>query len=1675
LSSVWLEIIVSLQLCVRDLPKMKRFLIAVFVLLSALYFGQIPTSGLIGAWPFSGNANDISTSANHGTVSGAALVADRCGNPNSAYSFNGSSDYIVMLTPGPTGTVSRSVSFWAMSTNTASGGTGTAKAAFDYGSSSSSPASAFEIVSSYCAQGVGVDNSTQAVLRGDACLNNGLWHHIVVVYDPAISTIIGGIQIYIDGVIQTAITCNVSGTNTAINTGSNSPVTIGRAGGFSARYFAGSLDDFYLYNRALTSSEVLQLYTYCPPPISGNTLVCVGSTNVYTVTPLSGASYTWTLPSGWTGTSNTNTISVVAGSGSGIISVVASSASCSYAGTPTLNVTVQSPPSVMASTSNNSICVGGSATLTASGANTYTWLNTSSNSITLSVSPSVTTVYTVVGKNTAGCSASTTINQVVVTNPTVAATSTGSLACFGNSATLTGIGATSYTWQPINLTGSVIIVSPSVTTIYTVTGLIPAGCLASSTIALLAPTPLSLTISSSSPSACLGTSILLTANSSGGTPAYTYTWSGGPSTNTMSVAQPGGGTYVYTVNSKDANNCSATATAALVFYTGVFLNTNSLSICPGTVGTLTVSGANTYTWQPGNFSGSSFTVAPSTLSTYTVTGTAVSGCTANAVTIVAIKAAPTLSFNTYTINCANLGSATVTAGGTAGPYSFSWTPTAQTGSVATGLFPGNYTVDVFDASSGCVFTPTTNFAPLIALTGTVSSTPSLTCNGATTGTASISLSGGSGTQSYTWTNISGPQNASLAISLNGGVHTVNVSDGLTFCSVTQTFFISQPPAFTLNIGASSASICMGGSITFTALNSGGTPAYSYTWTSGPSTNTINVSEPIPGTYTYVVTSEDANNCIISSSVTGKFVPNPTVSVSNTSVCPLVIGTLTASGATTYFWLNNPSASSIMSTSPPSTTEYTVVGSTASCTTSATGSIIIKPPPTATFSSNAPVCQGDSLKLFSLNTQSLYLWTGPSNFTSNAASVTLYSVIPTISGNYTLKVTAGNSCTASVTKSLTVNATPPISISANTVCETQTLHLFANFISGATYSWIGPQNTSTLQNPVFANATPAMTGVYFLTITSASGCTNTASILGSVVATPVPSITTNSQYCVGDNIQLNGSGGISYSWVGPNFFSSNLQSPVVQTAGVNASGQYSLYAYVSSCYGLAVKTVSVNQLPTPTANNNGPVCESTMATFNSPFPALSYTWTGPAGFTSNLASPSINTASLNNTGVYTLSITDNNNCGGSAATSLSVIPAPTVTARDVTVCLESPATLTASGGAGYSWTGPGNYSSTQQTVFIAVVNPTNTGNYVVVVSGTNVCTSSASVHLTGILDTLPMPVITAPKKVCMKSALVLQGTGGAFYSWTGPNNFAAIGQSVTILINDSTAAGVYTLHVRNKNNCTNDAALSINVYPLPKADLLTNKGNLCVPFCSTLSISDSNVKPLNYEINNHLISNVDSTFSYCFQSAGSYTAKVNFADSNQCSNTSTLIINAYPKPSANFEYSPTTPLAGIDHVQFLNTSREAYYGEWKWFLQGNDSVVLTEKDPSMLYDQAGTYPVVLIAKNIFGCIDTTIKVLIVEDEFFIFVPNAFTPNGDGLNDVFQPKGTGVKKYNLEIYSRWGEKIFHTIDFYTPWDGTFKGKECKSDIYFWKIVTADAFGNRKERTGHISLLRAAIAEE
>jgi hypothetical protein len=217
---------------------------------------QISKNGLVGWWPFAGNANDNSGNGNDGTVNGAQLTSDRFGNPNSAYQFNGSTSYIQMSKGSIIGNSPRTISFWAMTSQTGE------MVPFDYGDANGNGGT-FQIQFNNGCLGIGLDASNGVITRGSSSLFDNSWHHYALVLDTSVGDEINQVLIYADGILLTTISCGALNQNANVNTVDVNPICIGKAAANSIRFFDGNLDDIGIWNRALTNREVESLYKGC--------------------------------------------------------------------------------------------------------------------------------------------------------------------------------------------------------------------------------------------------------------------------------------------------------------------------------------------------------------------------------------------------------------------------------------------------------------------------------------------------------------------------------------------------------------------------------------------------------------------------------------------------------------------------------------------------------------------------------------------------------------------------------------------------------------------------------------------------------------------------------------------------------------------------------------------------------------------------------------------------------------------------------------------------------------------------------------------------------------------------------------------------------------------------------------------------------------------------------------------------------------------------------------------------------------------------------------------------------------------------------------------------------------------------------------------------------------------
>ena len=373
--------------------------------------------------------------------------------------------------------------------------------------------------------------------------------------------------------------------------------------------------------------------------------------------------------------------------------------------------------------------------------------------------------------------------------------------------------------------------------------------------------------------------------------------------------------------------------------------------------------------------------------------------------------------------------------------------------------------------------------------------------------------------------------------------------------------------------------------------------------------------------------------------------------------------------------------------------------------------------------------------------------------------------------------------------ITINQVPssPIASNSGIICVGNTLSLSSSTVTGATYSWTGPNGfTSSLQNPTVSdNATALMSGDYTVTAT-VNGCSNTPSTTSVIINQAT--INSNTTICEGTTLSLTASNisGASYFWTGPNGFSSTDQNPTVSlNANSNMAGTYSVYTTANGCTSPVPGTIDIVVIPkpsTPIPSNNGPVCVGNNLSLSVPtILGATYQWTGLNGFSSIDQNPVISSsASAIMGGIYYLTATING-CSSNAGSTTVQINKITASSNGP-VCSGATLSLgaTAITGATYSWTGPNGFTSSQQNPIVSTNSTSAMAGVYNVTSTVNGCTSPSSVTIVSINPSPTSPIITQNGTVLHSSAT----TGNQWYSQNGIIN-GATNQNYT-----PTASGNY---------------------------------------------------------------------------------------------------------------------------------------------------------------------------------------------------------------------------------------------------------------------------------------------
>jgi len=965
----------------------------------------------------------------------------------------------------------------------------------------------------------------------------------------------------------------------------------------------------------------------------------------------------------------------------------------------------------------------------------------------------------------------------------------------------------------------------------------------------------------------------------GGTATYTYSWNTTPVQTTATATGLAAGTYTVTVT--DANNCQTTRSFTINQPTAPLSASASDQtniLCNGYAtgsATVTATGGTpgyTYSWSPSG--GTAATATGLTAGTYTVTVTDARGCQTTQSFIItepldALTAIPVAQTN---IACYgdSTGSATVTAIGGTGNYTYSWSPSGGTAATATELAAGTYTVTVKDDNNCQVTQSFTIIQPGAALTTTPGALNNTSCYGGSNGTATVIPSGGTGSYYYTWNTVP-TQTTATATGLAAGTYTVTVADDYG-CYTTRSFTISEPPALVASIGSQSDASCNGGTNGYATVNVvGGTGTYTYSW--APSGGTAATASGLAaGTYT--VTVKDANLCQTTQSFTISQPPILSATKSHTDALCNGSSTGTATvtpaggnGGYTYLW------------APSGGTAATATGltqGTYTCTiTDAKGcsiieSFTINQPSTltATTSQIDATCSiGGQASVTAAGGAGgyTYEWT-PGGATS--AIVTNLSA-----GNYSCRITDANGCF--ITKNFTIATTNTLVATASKtdlLCNGGNTGSASVIPSGApgpfTYVWSPSGGNGDTANNLTA-------GNYSVTITSSNGC----SIVKNFTITQPTSINiTPSQANVTCNGGSNGSASVSVTGgTGTYTYAWSPSGGTASTANGLSAGTYTVTVTDTNlCTQTQSFTITEPDALTPSVSKTDVSCNggsngSATISVTGGTGAYTYSW-APSGGTAA-------TASGLAAGTYTVTIKDANLCQTTATVIIEepAVLTATIAKTDV-LCNQAnngTATVTPSGGTGtytYSWSPSGGTAATATGL--------SPNTYTVTVTDSNGCFVTESVQITE--PTTLSATDTQTNVSCnggnngIASVVASGGTGNYSYLWAPFGGTAATATGLT--------AGTYTVTVTDENSCS-----------------VTNTIVITEPDALTATITSVEVSCYNGNNGSATVNVTGGTGSYSYSwspsggtaatatglTAGTYTVTV--TDGNSCSASLTVEI------------------------------------------------------------------------------------------------------------------------------------------------------------------------------------------
>ena len=1161
---------------------------------------------------------------------------------------------------------------------------------------------------------------------------------------------------------------------------------------------------------------------------------------------------------------------------------------------------------------------------------------------------------------------------------------------------------------------------------------------------------------------------------SGGTPPYTVQWSHGAigtQINNLSA-----GTYTATIT--DASGCTTTRTVtinqpiAMVTQPGTVTPPTCHNGTNGSAQVIVSGGTFTYSYQWSPSGGNNPTANNLGPGTYTVTVTDQQGCTAQRTFTLANPPAMQVQVNQVqqvSCNGLNNGSAQVGVSGGTGNLSYLWTPSGGTGLTASNLGPGTYTFTVTDQNNCTQSVPVVISQPATLNVSVPNPTP-VSCFGQNNGAATAVVTGGVAPYVYQW-NPGGANTASIT-GLAPGNYSLMVADANGCIAQTSTQ-ITQPQPLVAQIPTVISPSCFQGTNGSAASQvSGGTQPYAYAWNPTGQTGAT-ATQLGAGTYTLTVT--DARGC--THSATATLVQPAQIILTLPQITQINCfnannGAITAqatggTGSLSYQWSPSGGIQPQATGLGPGTYTVTVTDQN-NCTAAQTAQISQPPQLTLTTTLNQAVtCNGMSNGAAAVQANG---GVPPYTFQWNPGGVSTPNITGLAAGSYVAAVIDQNQCT---TQQTIVVQQPPVlqtSIVQNTPvsCFGGNNGSLTAVVSGGNgnyqYAW-SPSGGNQLQ------ASGLTAGSYTFTVTDPQNCSATAT------ATVVePSALQHGNpvmqhiSCAGGNngsIQLPMTGGTApyqFQW-GPglpnlaqisNVPAGNYAVTVTDANGCTLSWNGTLTEPPPLVLG-AVQTQNISCF----GQNNGQI--------NLPLTG------GMAPYVVQWNNGTFTGQQLSNLspGTYQAAITDANGCPLSYSTTLTQPPVlqAVLTLSDDSICAGDALVVsaTASGGTTpYSgqWNGlPG----LQQTFF-----PTQHQVFTFTLTDALGCTLTLSQQVR--VGDLPQASIqTLP--ACTGQPFSFQSTssvGEGFIQQTGwvINNQSFQGTQVQQTFQTQQPISA-TLWVVTNYGCVDTAVLQALAHPSPQLQFSAGPTSGCIPFCSQMvnqsTIANGQIVQYQWSVQGQS----DQTSAeplFCFNAPGTFDVQLTALSDQGCLSTLVMpnLIQAFPTPSADFLLSKTQVNLTEAFIQFNNLSVGGELFTWDF---GDGSPLSNEEEPAHNYRDTGTYCITLTATNLHGCEDTVQHCLRVIPEGSVYIPSAFTPNKDKINDGFRVYGMGIVAQEMQVFDRWGGRVFYSDKIDAVWNGRRynEGDVLKQDVYTYRVHVRVVSGVWKEYHGKVSLIR------